>query len=288
MIENLKLKINNFILKCGEHAIDLATKPALMGILNVTPDSFSDGGLYNTHQKAIKRVDEMIAQGADIIDIGGESTRPGAEPVSEKEESARVIPVIKEIVRKFNIPISIDTRKTEVAKKALDAGAHIVNNVEGLKNNEILGKIVARYDVPIILMHMRGNPKTMQKDIKYRSVVSDIIEELKNSITLARDAGIREDNILIDPGIGFGKTTNDNLKIINRINEFKILGKPVVLGPSRKSFIGNVLNLDVKERLEGTLATVAYAVLKDINIIRVHDVIQARRVIDMIKAIKDV
>ena len=279
---------NNFILKCDGHTIDLTVKPALMGILNVTPDSFSDGGLYNTHQKAINRVDEMIAQGADIIDIGGESTRPGAEPVSEKEESARVIPVIKEIVRKFNIPISIDTRKTEVAKKALDAGAHIVNNVEGLKNNEILGKIVARYDVPIILMHMRGNPKTMQKDIKYRSVVSDIIEELKNSITLARDAGIREDNILIDPGIGFGKTTNDNLKIINRINEFKILGKPVVLGPSRKSFIGNVLNLDVKERLEGTLATVAYAVLKDINIIRVHDVIQARRVIDMIKAIKDV
>ena len=279
---------SNFILKCGKYTIDLNNKPALMGVLNVTPDSFSDGGLYNTHQKAINRVDEMIAQGADIIDIGGESTRPGAEPVSEKEESARVIPVIKEIVRKFNIPISIDTRKTEVAKKALDAGAHIVNNVEGLKNNEILGKIVARYDVPIILMHMRGNPKTMQKDIKYRSVVSDIIEELKNSITLARDAGIREDNILVDPGIGFGKTTEDNLKIINRINEFKILGKPVVLGPSRKSFIGNVLNLDVKERLEGTLATVAYAVLKDINIIRVHDVIQARRVIDMIKAIKDV
>ena len=279
---------SNFILKCGKYTIDLNNKPALMGVLNVTPDSFSDGGLYNTHQKAINRVDEMIAQGADIIDIGGESTRPGAEPVSEKEESARVIPVIKEIVRKFNIPISIDTRKTEVAKKALDAGAHIVNNVEGLKNNEILGKIVARYDVPIILMHMRGNPKTMQKDIKYRSVISDIIEELKNSITLARDAGIREDNILIDPGIGFGKTTNDNLKIINRINEFKILGKPVVLGPSRKSFIGNVLNLDVKERLEGTLATVAYAVLKDVNIIRVHDVIQTRRVIDMIKAIKDV
>ena len=278
---------NNFILKCDGHTIDLTVKPALMGILNVTPDSFSDGGLYNTHQKAINRVDEMIAQGADIIDIGGESTRPGAEPVSEKEESARVIPVIKEIVRKFNIPISIDTRKTEVAKKALDAGAHIVNNVEGLKNNEILGKIVARYDVPIILMHMRGNPKTMQKDIKYRSVVSDIIEELKNSITLARDAGIREDNILIDPGIGFGKTTDDNLKIINRINDFKILKKSVVLGPSRKSFIGNVLNLDVSERLEGTLAVVAYASLKGVNIIRVHDIAQTRRVIDMVKAIKD-
>jgi len=278
---------NNFILKCDGHTIDLTVKPALMGILNVTPDSFSDGGLYNTHQKAINRVDEMIAQGADIIDIGGESTRPGAEPVSEKEESARVIPVIKEIVRKFNIPISIDTRKTEVAKKALDAGAHIVNNVEGLKNNEILGKIVARYDVPIILMHMRGNPKTMQKDIKYRSVVSDIIEELKNSITLARDAGIREDNILVDPGIGFGKTTDDNLKIINRINDFKILKKSVVLGPSRKSFIGNVLNLNVSERLEGTLAVVAYASLKGVNIIRVHDVMQTRRVIDMVKAIKD-
>ena len=278
---------NNFILKCDGHTIDLTVKPALMGILNVTPDSFSDGGLYNTHQKAINRVDEMIAQGADIIDIGGESTRPGAEPVSEKEESARVIPVIKEIVRKFNIPISIDTRKTEVAKKALDAGAHIVNNVEGLKNNGILGKIVARYDVPIILMHMRGNPKTMQKDIKYRSVVSDIIEELKNSITLARDAGIREDNILVDPGIGFGKTTDDNLKIINRINDFKILKKPVVLGPSRKSFIGNVLNLDVSERLEGTLAVVAYTSLKGVNIIRVHDVMQTRRVIDMVKAIKD-
>ena len=278
---------NNFILKCDGHTIDLTVKPALMGILNVTPDSFSDGGLYNTHQKAINRVDEMIAQGADIIDIGGESTRPGAEPVSEKEESARVIPVIKEIVRKFNIPISIDTRKTEVAKKALDAGAHIVNNVEGLKNNEILGKIVARYDVPIILMHMRGNPKTMQKDIKYRSVISDIIEELKNSITLARDAGIREDNILIDPGIGFGKTTDDNLKIINRINDFKILKKSVVLGPSRKAFIGNVLNLNVSERLEGTLAVVAYASLKGVNIIRVHDVMQTRRVIDMVKAIKD-
>ena len=281
------MKIENFILKCGKYTIDLNKKPALMGILNVTPDSFSDGGLYNTHQKAINRVDEMIAQGADIIDIGGESTRPGAEPVSEKEESARVIPVIKEIVRKFNIPISIDTRKAEVTKKALDAGAHIVNNVEGLKNNEILGKIVARYDVPIILMHMRGNPKTMQKDIKYRSVVSDIIEELKNSITLARDAGIREDNILVDPGIGFGKTTDDNLKIIKRINDFKILKKAIVLGPSRKSFIGNVLNLDVSERLEGTLAVVAYASLKGVNIIRVHDVAQTRRIIDMVKAIKD-
>jgi len=279
---------SNFILKCGEHTIDLNAKPTLMGILNVTPDSFSDGGLYNTHQKAINRVEEMIAQGANIIDIGGESTRPGAEPVTEKEESARVISLIKEIVKKFNLPVSIDTRKTEVAKKALDAGACMVNNVGGLKDDEKLGKIVARYDVPIILMHMRGNPQTMQKDINYRSVVSDIIEELKSSIAMAQDAGIREENILVDPGIGFGKTTEDNLKIINRINEFKILGKPVVLGPSRKSFIGNVLNLDVKERLEGTLATVAYAVLNDVNIIRVHDVVQARRVIDMIKAIKDV
>ncbi len=280
------MKINNFILKCGEYTIDLATKPALMGILNVTPDSFSDGGLYNTHQKAINRVDEMIAQGADIIDIGGESTRPGAELVTEKEESARVVSLIREIVKKFNIPVSIDTRKTEVAKRALDAGACMVNNVGGLKENAELGKVVAHYDVPIILMHMRENPQTMQKDIKYRSVVSDIIEELKNSIALAQDVGIREDNILVDPGIGFGKTTEDNLKIINRINEFKILGKPVVLGPSRKSFIGNALNLDVKERLEGTLATVAYAALKDVNIIRVHDVVQTRRVIDMIKAIK--
>lgn len=279
---------SKFMLRCGKHTIDLATKPALMGILNVTPDSFSDGGLYNTHQKAIKRVDEMIAQGADIIDVGGESTRPGAEPVIEKEESARVVSVIKEIVKKFNIPISIDTRKTEVAKKALDAGACMVNNVDGLKENKEFAKIVARYNVPIILMHMRGNPKTMQKDIKYESVVSDIIEELKDSIALAQDAGIKEDNILVDPGIGFGKTTDDNLKIINRINEFKILGKPVVLGPSRKSFIGDALNLDVKERLEGTLATVAYAVLNDVNIIRIHDVIQTRRVIDMIKAIKDV
>ncbi|MCK4400673.1 dihydropteroate synthase [bacterium] len=279
---------NNFILRCGKYTIDLNAKPALMGILNVTPDSFSDGGLYNTHQKAINRIDEMIAQGANIIDIGGESTRPGAEPVTEKEESARVISLIKEIVKKFNVPVSIDTRKTEVAKKALDAGACMVNNVGGLKMNRELGKIVARYDVPIILMHMRGNPQTMQKDIKYGSVVLDIIEELKSSIALAQDAGIREDNILVDPGIGFGKNTEDNLKIINRINDFKILGKPVVLGPSRKSFIGNALNLDVKERLEGTLATVAYAVLKDVNIIRVHDVMQTRRVIDMIKAIKDV
>jgi len=272
------LKIKNLFL----------TKPALMGILNVTPDSFSDGGLYNTYQKAIKRVDEMVAEGADIIDIGGESTRPGAESVIEKEESARVIPVIKEVVRKFDIPISIDTRKTEVAKKALDAGACMVNNVDGLKENKEFGKLVARYNVPIILMHMRGNPKTMQKDIKYRSVVSDIIEELKDSIALAQDAGIREDNILVDPGIGFGKTTSDNLKIINRIDDFKVLGKSVVLGPSRKSFIGNVLNLDVNERLEGTLATVAYAVLNDVNIIRVHDVVETRRVIDMIIAIKDV
>ena len=282
------MKINNFILKCGEHTIDLRKKPALMGILNVTPDSFSDGGLYNTHQKAIKRVEQIIAEGADIIDIGGESTRPGAEPVIEKEESTRVISLIKEIVRKFNIPVSIDTRKTEVAKKALDAGACMVNNVGGLKKNREFGKIVAHYDVPIILMHMRGNPQTMQKDIKYRSVVSDIIEELKSSIALAQDAGIRKDNILVDPGIGFGKTTEDNLKIINRISDFKILGKPVVLGPSRKSFIGDALNLNVNERLEGTLAVAAYAALKGVNIIRVHDIMQTRRVIDMIKAIKDV
>lgn len=244
-----------------------------MGIVNVTPDSFSDGGMYFDIRKAVARGIELARQGADIIDIGGESTRPGAASVSAAEELARVIPVIDELAERVAVPLSIDTTKAEVARKALDAGAEIVNDISALRFDPDMAALVAEYAVPVVLMHMRGTPQTMQHDIQYGSLIDDIYGFLDERIHFAVAAGIEHDKIIIDPGLGFGKSTGrDNFTILNRLDRFSSLGKPVLVGPSRKAFIGKLLHKEVSERDEGTAAAVAIAVYKGAHIVRVHNV----------------
>lgn len=258
----------------------------IMGILNVTPDSFSDGGMYFAHTKAIERGIEMEREGADIIDIGGESTRPGATPVPVEEELKRVIPVIKELAGAVNIPISIDTYKSEVAKRAIEAGASIVNDVSALRFDPSMVRVLKEYNVKIVLMHMLGTPATMQTNIGYKDVIEDVYEFLKERIEFAEAMGIKKDRIIIDPGIGFGKKLIHNLLLIKHIDKFKELGCPVLIGPSRKSFIGEILHLPVPERLEGTAGAVAFAIMKGVNIVRVHDVRPIKHMIQVMEAIK--
>jgi len=243
-----------------------------MGILNRTPDSFSDGGNFLDEKKALRHIEQMVKDGADIVDIGGESTRPGAEQVSLKDELDRVIPVIRKAAANIDIPISIDTRKAEVAEAALEAGASIVNDITALQGDKEMRHVVAKHRVPVILMHMKGAPRTMQQSPVYEDLISEIISYLKYSIELAKDAGVPADSIIIDPGIGFGKTTEHNLSIIRNLGRLKSLGRPILIGTSRKSFIGGVLKLDVGRRLMGTAASVAISILNGANIIRVHDV----------------
>ncbi len=258
-----------------------------MGILNITPDSFSDGGLYFNKQAAVDRALRMQNEGADIIDIGGESTRPGAGRISVKEEKGRVVPVIEAIAGKISIPVSIDTYKSEVAETALKAGSSMVNDISGLRFDRKMPEVISRYNVPVVIMHIKGTPRNMQKNPVYKALIPEITDYLRGGIELARDAGIADDRIIIDPGIGFGKTVEHNFEIIKRLNEFEGLEKPVLLGPSRKSFIGKILGgLPVTERLEGTAAAVAVAIFNGANIIRVHDVKEMARVARIADAIK--
>ncbi len=244
----------------------------IMGILNVTPDSFSDGGKFLARDKAKQRALEMEENGADIIDIGGESTRPGADKVELEEELDRTIPVIKEIRKETEIPISIDTYKSKVAEKALDAGANIVNDISALRFDPELGKLVGEREVPIILMHMQGEPKTMQDNPTYEDPVEDIKAFLNERIEEAVRAGMPSEKIVVDPGIGFGKRYEDNYEILRRLEEFKTLDQPILLGTSRKSFIGDTLDLPPEDRVEGTIASNVVGVLKGADILRVHDV----------------
>lgn len=275
-----------FELHCGHHCLKLGRRTHLMGILNVTPNSFSDGGCYFTLPDALQQAHQMAEEGADIIDVGGESTRPGSQPVPLEEEIKRIIPVMERLVKEMNIPISVDTYKAEVAKRALDLGAGMINDVTALRGDQSLGRVVAQYKVPLILMHMQGTPRDMQANPHYESLISEIILFLGQAMERARQAGVEEKNILIDPGIGFGKKTPHNLEIIKRLREFQALGRPMVIGTSRKSVIGDVLNLPVEDRLEGTAATVACAVLNGAHILRVHDVKEMVRVARMVDAIK--
>ena len=259
-----------------------------MGILNVTRDSFSDGGLYFDKSAAIKRALQMVEEGADIIDIGGESTRPGAEPVAVEEELRRTIPVIEALAKKINVPISIDTYKSEVAEKALDAGASIVNDISGLRFDPEMAKVVSDYKVPVVIMHIKGRPKDMQQNPVYEALVPEIMDYLREGIRLAKESGVSEDKIIIDPGIGFGKTFNHNLEIINNLHEFTLLEKPILIGPSRKAFIGKILgNVSETDRLEGTSAAVAISIMNGANIIRVHDIKEMVRVARVADAIKN-
>ena len=276
----MKLTWQNF-------SLDFSKKTCLMGILNVTPDSFSDGGQYFDRTLAIKRAHEMVEEGADIIDIGGESTRPGSEPVPLEEEIARTIPVIEEISKKIKVPISIDTYKAEVAKRALDAGASIVNDISGLRFDSEMPKVVSQYKVPVVIMHIKGTPKNMQANPIYEALIPEIMDYLRESIRLAMKSGIAEDKIIIDPGIGFGKTYDHNLEIIKNLHEFTLLEKPLLVGVSRKAFIGKILgDAPASERLEGTAAAVAISILNGANIIRVHDVKEMKKVAMVADAVK--
>ena len=269
-------------LLCGKYKLSF-DKTIIMGILNVTPDSFSDGGLFYNTDKAVEHAEQMVKDGAQIIDVGGESTRPGSAPISLKEELKRVKPVIKRLLREADVPVSIDTYKPEIAGECLKLGVHMVNDITGLTNENML-RIVKKYRVPVILMHMKGKPKTMQKNPHYKDVVDDIKQFLKNRIAKAGKAGIKD--VIIDPGIGFGKTTEHNLQILKRLSEFKELKCPILVGPSRKSFIGNIIGMPPNERLEGTLAAVAIAIMNGANIVRVHDVKECKRAVQIADAIR--
>ena len=269
--------------------VELSCRPRtlVMGILNVTPDSFSDGGRFLNSQAAVAQGLRMIDEGADLIDVGGESTRPGARDVDAEEEARRVVGVIERLAKESGrVPISVDTRKAAVAAAALDAGAAIVNDVSG-GFDPLLLKAVRAAGAGYVLMHMRGTPATMQEFAAYADAVEDVRSELALRLAALDEAGIAEDHVVVDPGIGFAKTAGQSLLLLRRIEAFSQLGRPVLVGPSRKSFIGRVLGADVDDRLEGTLATVAWLVAKGVPIIRVHDVRVAVRVCRMVEAIRD-
>lgn len=249
----------------------------VMGILNVTPDSFSDGGRFNRIDHAVNHALEMIKDGADIIDIGGESTRPGHVPVSLDEELNRVLPIIRAVREVTDIPISIDTYKAETARQAIEAGATIINDVWGAKADQKIAKVAADYSVPIILMHNRNN-------MAYNHLIEDMMSDLKESIRIAHQAGVTDEHIIIDPGIGFAKTFHHNLEVMNQLDEFKQLGYPILLGTSRKRFIGEVLDAPVNERVEGTGATVCLGISKGCQIVRVHDVLPISKMVKMMDA----
>ncbi len=273
------------IIKCGKYSLEIGKRTLMMGVVNITPDSFSDGGQFFHAEKAIEHAKRLAKEGADIIDIGGESTRPGSDFVTLEEEMRRVIPVIEGISKMVEVPISIDTYKSEIAKIALDMGASMINDISALRFDAKIADIAVDYDVPLILMHMKGTPKNMQIDPTYDSVVNEIKEFLRERVNFAVTKGVKRNSIIIDPGIGFGKTTEHNYEIIRRLSELKELDLPILIGTSRKSFIGKTLDLDVNERLEGTLATITMSIINGADIVRVHEVKEVRRAARMTDAI---
>jgi dihydropteroate synthase len=270
----------------GGRTLDFAHKTYVMGILNCTPDSFYPSSRTTTIKDALRTAHEMIEAGVDIIDVGGESSRPGSESVPRDEEIRRVIPVIQTLRGESEIIISVDTRKKDVAERALDAGADIINDISGLRHNDELARLVARRKVPIVLMHMRGAPKTMQKNPYYKNTISEILRELQPSIAAAIGAGIAPEMIIIDPGIGFGKRIQDNLRIIKELASLKSLSFPILVGLSRKGFIGEILDRPVEKRLIGTVTANTLAILNGANIIRVHDVADAVQMVKIIDSVR--
>lgn len=258
----------------------------VMGVVNTTPDSFSDGGQYNDPSSAVARALRMVEEGADIIDIGGESSRPGAAAVSEAEEMRRVIPVIRELVKTCSVPISIDTCKASVARAALDAGAPIVNDITALTGGREMAGVVAEFDAGLILMHMRGTPRDMQSNTAYNDMIGEILEFLAIAVSRAEMAGVDPDKIMIDPGIGFGKDLDGNLAILKSVQRFRSLGKPVLIGASRKSFIGRLTGAGSEQRLAGSLAAAVAAVLNGATAVRVHDVAETRQAVDIARQLR--
>lgn len=266
------------ILNCRGQELRLGERTLIMGILNVTPDSFSDGGRYFNLDDAIAQAERMVDEGVDILDIGAESTRPGHFEVSAEEEWQRLEPIVKALLERVKVPLSIDTYKASVAAKVLEAGAHIINDVWGLQKDPDMARVVGEYRAPVIVMHN-------QSGAAYHHLMGDILAFLRQSIELAEAHGLAGDQIIVDPGIGFGKTTEQNLEVMSRLAEFKSLGHPLLLGTSRKSMIGKTLNLNVEDRLEGTLATSVLGVSAGVDIVRVHDVRENRRAVQMADAI---
>lgn len=265
-------------MKIGNKQFDLGKRTYIMGILNVTPDSFSDGGKFNSLEKAIEHAKEMVKLGADIIDVGGESTRPNYTYVEEDDEIRRVVPIIEALKKEFDVPISIDTYKASVAEAAIKSGATLINDIWGFKRDKNMAKIAAKYDVACCLMHNR-------KNCNYNNLMEDIIKDLKESVDVALEAGVKKENIILDPGIGFAKNYEENLETMNKLEKITALGYPVLLGTSRKSMIGNALNLPSEERVEGTVATTVIGIMKGCNFIRVHDVKENKRACLMTDAI---
>lgn len=279
-------KKNEYEIDINGRIYHLSNQTHIMGILNVTPDSFSDGGDYFDSDKAVERALQIESEGADIIDIGGESTRPGAVKISIEEEERRVIPIIEKLRSKLSIPISIDTYKSRIAENAIKAGAVMINDISGLRFDPVMAYIAAKYKVPIIVMHIKGTPKNMQKNPVYTDLLREVIDYLADSIKIALNAGISKNKIIVDPGIGFGKTVEDNLKIINNLKYFHELNCPVLIGVSRKSFIGKILEVKEKKRIFGTAAAVTASIIKGANIVRIHDVkemVQVVKITDKIK-----
>jgi len=276
-----------FLLRFRRRTYDLYQRTLIMGVLNVTPDSFSDGGRFFEKEKAVDQGQRLAKTGADILDIGGESTRPGAKTLDEEEETRRVIPVIRDLSQRIETPISIDTRKARVAEKALAAGAEMVNDISALRFDERMAEVVAEWRVPVVLMHMRGQPETMHLDTHYADLMGEILEFFRQRIDHAESRGVCPEGIILDPGMGFGKSLEQkhNLIILKHLRQFKVLGKPLLVGTSRKAFIGEILGLPSWEREEGTMATLAVAILNGANIVRVHDVERMRRVVQVVDAV---
>ncbi len=266
-------------MRIGNKTFDTANTTYIMGILNVTPDSFSDGGKFSQEDAALQHVEQMIAEGADVIDVGGESTRPGYQKITEQEEISRTVEIIKKIKQRFDIPVSIDTYKAKVAEAAIAAGADMVNDVWGLKHDDKMASLIAESGVCCCLMHNRKEPK-------YASFIEDLKSDLEETLHLAKEAGISPDKIMLDPGVGFAKSYQQNLEVIDRLGELKELGYPLLLGTSRKSVIGFTLQLPVTERVEGTLVTTIFALLAGCAFVRVHDVQENKRAIQMAEAIR--
>ena len=264
------------------------SRTLIMGILNLTPDSFSDGGQFNSIQKALDYTMSMIEAGADIIDIGGESTRPGSKPISFVEEIERTIPVIEEIRKISDCTISIDSYKSEVVEAALNVNANIVNDISGLTYDNKMAKLISDNKAPLILMHMKGKPLDMQKNPIYDDLISEICNFFSNQISFANSVGIDSSKIILDPGIGFGKRIEDNFEIIRELKQIRAMGFPVLIGPSRKSFIGDTLNLPTDDRIEGTMATITAGLLNGANIVRVHDINETLRTVSIAERIKGV
>ncbi len=272
-------------LRIKNKTFEFGLRTYIMGVLNVTPDSFSDGAKFLDADSAVEYARRMLADGADIIDVGGESTRPGSEPVPADEEKKRVLPVIERLAKETDAVISVDTTKAKVAEAALSAGASMVNDISGLHFDSALPKVIADRGVPVCIMHIRGTPKNMQVNPVYNDLMGEIIDHLSKGLEIAQKAGILHEKIMVDPGIGFGKTLEHNLEILRRLKELKVLGCPILVGTSRKSVIGQVLGLPVEDRLDGTAATVAISIANGVDMIRVHDVKQMARVAKMSDAV---